>query len=193
MYTPPPHTQAPIHTHIYTHINYILYSFFLYRVCCTRWLVRRCSFSIRRQLYTKFAIGLFSSMPLCECEMCWCIVLYFSLYRVCSMRWPVRRCPFSIRHQLYCVVLLLSLLSVCGRCSFGGLGCCVGVGGVVLCRCVRVWPVDLFTGSAPRAGSFSKVPFRYDARYIENCPSLSFHRCRCLSVRCVDILCYTFF
>jgi len=36
-----------------------------------------------------------------------------------------------------------SLLSVCGRCLFGGLGCCscrvcVGVGGVVLCRCVCV-------------------------------------------------------
>jgi len=38
-----------------------------------------------------------------------------------------------------------ALLSVCGRCSFGGLGCCssrvrvcVGVGGVVLCRCVCV-------------------------------------------------------
>jgi len=36
---------------------------------------------------------------------------------------------------------LRALLSVCGTCSFGGLGCCscrvcVGVGGVVLCRCV---------------------------------------------------------
>ena len=40
---------------------------------------------------------------------------------------------------------LRALLNVCGRCSFGGLGCCscrvcvcvcVGVGGVVLCLCV---------------------------------------------------------
>ena len=44
---------------------------------------------------------------------------------------------------------LRALLSVCGRCSFKGLGCCscrvcvcVGVGGVVLWRCVCVWPVD---------------------------------------------------
>ena len=38
---------------------------------------------------------------------------------------------------------LRALLSVCGKCSFGGLGCCscrvcVCVGGVVLCRCVCV-------------------------------------------------------
>ena len=44
---------------------------------------------------------------------------------------------------------LKSLLSVCGGCSFGGWGValvvCACVGGVVLCRCVCVRPVDLFT------------------------------------------------
>jgi len=45
---------------------------------------------------------------------------------------------------------LRAFLSVCGGCSFGGLGCCscrvcvcVGVGGVVLCRCVCVCVCDL--------------------------------------------------
>jgi len=63
---------------------------------------------------------------------------------------------------------LRALLSVCGRCSFGGLGRCscrVCVGGAVLCRCVCVWPVDLFTWPAaaaaascgPRTGRLSVI------------------------------------
>jgi len=43
---------------------------------------------------------------------------------------------------------LRALLSVCGGCSFGGLGCCscrVCVGGGVLCQCVCVWSVGHFT------------------------------------------------
>jgi len=46
---------------------------------------------------------------------------------------------------------LRALLIVCGRCSVGGLGCCscrvrvcVGVGGVVLCRCVCVRDLLIF-------------------------------------------------
>jgi len=48
---------------------------------------------------------------------------------------------------------LRALLSVCGGCSFGGLGCCSCRVCVCRCRgccsrpceCVCVWPVDLFT------------------------------------------------
>jgi len=47
---------------------------------------------------------------------------------------------------------LRALLSVCRRCSFGGLGCCSRRVCVCRCRgccslsvCVCVWPVDVFT------------------------------------------------
>jgi len=48
--------------------------------------------------------------------------------------------PTSSRH-------LRALLSVCGGCSFGGLGCCscrVCVGGNVLCRCACVCDLLIF-------------------------------------------------
>jgi len=58
-------------------------------------------------------------------------------------------------------ILFRALLSVCGRCSFRVWGVvlvvcvcvavvcvCVAVGGAVLCRCVGVWPVHLFTQQA---------------------------------------------
>jgi len=61
------------------------------------------------------------------------------------------RCSFGGLGCCSCRVLL----SVCGRCSFGGLGCCscrvrvcVGVGGVVLCRCVCVCDLLIFLHTA---------------------------------------------
>jgi len=57
------------------------------------------------------------------------------------------RLPLSLTTNYY-----FTTPTLCGRCSFGGLGCCscrvrvcVGVGGVVLSLSVCVWPVDLFT------------------------------------------------
>jgi len=69
------------------------------------------------------------------------IIYIYAMYDHLLERWHTP----SSRH-------LWALLSVCGRCSFGVLfslcaSVCVVVGGVVLCRCVCVWPVDLFTCS----------------------------------------------
>jgi len=66
------------------------------------------------------------------------IYIHIHIYSICSPPQCGRWHAPSSRH-------LRALFSVCGRCSFGGLGCCscrvcvcVGVGGGVLCRCVCV-------------------------------------------------------
>ena len=88
-------------------------------------------------------VGCFVFCPcVCVCELLMCLPL--SPCTEPDSRRRILNSPFS--SLLLGLTRLRALLSVCGRCLFGGCGMlflscvcvCVGVGGVDLCRCVCV-------------------------------------------------------